>query len=76
LAYDTDLAAVELDELAAQGESQPSAFRLLLRRPDLPEFLEHRLLVLGRDPDGRPARSRISIKGMSLIRDSRWVPDA
>src|SRR6266478_7727291 len=42
---------MEFDELPAQGQSQPRAFRLLLRRPDLPELLEHRLLILRRDAD-------------------------
>src|SRR4030095_905134 len=51
LALDPDLAAVELDELPTQGQSQPSALDLLVRRPYLAEFLEHRLLILGSDAD-------------------------
>jgi hypothetical protein len=46
-----DPPTVELDELPAQREPEPSALHLLVRRPDLPELLEHRLLILRRDPD-------------------------
>src|SRR4030095_4423412 len=50
LALDPDVAAVKFDELSAERQSEARAFRLLLRRPDLPELLEYRLLVLRRDP--------------------------
>src|SRR4030095_12845202 len=46
LALDPDLAAVQLDELPAEGQAEPGALDLLLRRPHLPELLEHRLLIL------------------------------
>src|SRR5262245_6852729 len=49
LALDPDLAAVQLDELPTQGQSQASALHLLVRRPNLPELLEHRFLVLWGD---------------------------
>src|SRR5712691_645771 len=50
-ARDPDLAAVELDELAREREPEPRALDLLVRRPHLPELLEHRLLILGGDAD-------------------------
>src|SRR4030095_2181784 len=46
-----DPTAVQLDELARQGEPEPGALCLLLGAPDLPELLEHRVLVLGGDAD-------------------------
>src|SRR5215510_12169746 len=55
LALDPDLAAVQLDELPTQGQSQPSALYLLVRCPDLAELLEHRLLILWCDADPRVA---------------------
>src|SRR4030095_12024724 len=51
LALDPDPPAVEFDELAAQGQPQPRALRLLLGRPHLAKLLEHRLLVFRRDAD-------------------------
>src|SRR4029450_1396278 len=51
LALHPDLAAVEFHKLPTQGQSHPCALHLLVRRPDLPELLEYRLLVLRRDPD-------------------------
>src|SRR5215510_1555613 len=51
LALDPDLAAVQLDELPPQGQSQPSALDLLVRCPDLTELLEHRVLILWCDAD-------------------------
>src|SRR5438132_3060255 len=51
LALDMNPAAVEFDELSAEGQPQPCAFGLLLRRPDLPEFLEYHVLILRGDTD-------------------------
>src|SRR5262249_17892127 len=51
LALHPNLATVQLHELPTQGEPQPSALHLLRRRPDLPELLKHRLLVLLGDAD-------------------------
>src|SRR4030095_7036432 len=42
---------VQLDKLPTQRQPEPSALHLLVRRPDLPELLEDRLLILGRDAD-------------------------
>ncbi len=42
---------MELDELPGEGQSEPRAFRLLVRRSHLSELLEHGLLILWRDPD-------------------------
>src|SRR5512147_773379 len=53
LALDADVAAVELDELARDREPEAGPFDLLRRGAHLPEFLEHRPLVLGSDPDAR-----------------------
>ncbi len=44
---------MRLDELPAEGEPKPCTLRLLLGTPDLPELLEHRLLVLRGDPHAR-----------------------
>src|SRR5262249_55420727 len=46
-----DPTAVQLNELPTQGEAQPGALDLLVRRPHLPELLEHRLLILRGDAD-------------------------
>src|SRR4029453_7887838 len=54
-ALDPDLAPVQLDELPAEGQSQPCALYLLVRRPHLAELLEHRLLILGCDADASVA---------------------
>src|SRR5262249_1870339 len=51
LALHPNPASVQLDELATQGQPQPSAFHLLVCRPHLPELLEHRLLILWGDAD-------------------------
>jgi hypothetical protein len=51
LARDPDPPAVQLHELPTQSEPQPRPLGLLLRRPHLPELLEHRLLVLWGDAD-------------------------
>src|SRR5262249_43925279 len=51
LTLDPDLAPVQLDELSRQRETEPRALHLLVRCPDLPEFLENRLLILRRDAD-------------------------
>src|SRR5919197_5925198 len=51
LALHPDLPAVELYELPAEGQPQPRALCLPLCSAHLPELLEHRLLVLGRDAD-------------------------
>src|SRR5262245_62852837 len=53
LALDPDPPPVQLDELPAERQPQPSTLGLLVRSADLPEFLEDRLLVLGRNPDPR-----------------------
>ena len=55
LALDPDPPAMQLDELPRQGQPEPGALHLLRRRPHLPELLEDRLLVLGRDADARVA---------------------
>ena len=34
-----------------RAQPQPRTLRLLVRRPHLPEFLEHRFLIRRRDPD-------------------------
>src|SRR5262249_43620169 len=49
LALHPDPAAVQLDELPTQSQPQPRALHLLVRRPHLPELLEHRLLILWGD---------------------------
>src|SRR4029453_361783 len=51
LALHPDPPAVELDELAAQGQAQARPFGFLLRRPHLSELLEHLLLILRGDTD-------------------------
>src|SRR6185436_10172983 len=52
LALDPDLAAVQLDELAGQGQAQAGALVLArVVRSDLAELLEDGLVVLGRDAD-------------------------
>src|SRR4030095_9819930 len=51
LALDPDTAAVELDEFPAQGQAQSCTLSLLVRRPHLPELLEHGLLILRRNAD-------------------------
>jgi hypothetical protein len=51
LALHPDPAPVQLDELSTEGQSQPGTLHLLVRRPDLPELLEHRLLILRGDAD-------------------------
>src|SRR6185295_3229983 len=51
LALHPDPATMQFDELPTQGQSQPCALYLLVRRPHLPELLEHRLLVLRGDAD-------------------------
>ena len=48
-ALDPDLPAVKLDELPRDGEAESGAFHFPGCRADLPELLEHRRLVLGRD---------------------------
>ena len=49
LALHPDPAAMQLDKLAGEGQPEPGAFDLLVRRPQLAELLEDRLLILGRD---------------------------
>src|SRR5262249_45068786 len=51
LALHPDPAPVQLDELPTQGQPQPSAFHLLVRRSHLAELLEHCLLILRGDAD-------------------------
>src|SRR5262245_33907870 len=51
LALHPNLAPVQLDELPTQGQSQPGAFHLLVRRPHLSELLEHRLLIFWGNAD-------------------------
>src|SRR5260370_5656535 len=51
LALHPERADMELDELSGEGESEPRTLGLLVRRADLPEFLEHGFLILKRDPD-------------------------
>ncbi len=46
LARHPDPAAVELDELARNREAESGALDFLRRAADLPEFLEHRRLIL------------------------------
>src|SRR5262249_28599367 len=49
LALHLDPAAMQLDQLPAQRQSQTRALDLFVRRPDLTELLEDRLLIRGRD---------------------------
>src|SRR5437879_5100556 len=52
LTLDPDAPAVQLDELAREGEAKPGALVLLgVVRPDLPELLEHDLDVFAGDAD-------------------------
>src|SRR5215813_7488174 len=51
MTLDPDLAAMKLDELPRQCETEPRALDFLVGRPDLPKLLEHRLLILRRDAD-------------------------
>src|SRR5262245_3728898 len=51
LALHPDPAPVQLDELPTEGQPQPRALHLLVRRPDLPELLEDGLLILRGDAD-------------------------
>src|SRR5262249_43048898 len=51
LALDPDPPPVQLDELPAEGQPQPSALGLLVRSADLAELFEGRFLVLGRNAD-------------------------
>jgi hypothetical protein len=44
---------MQLDELAREGQPEPGALHLLVRRPDLTELLEDHLLILGRDSHAR-----------------------
>src|SRR5215467_8465000 len=53
LALHPDPAPVQLDELPGEGQPEPGAFYLLVRRPYLPELLEDRLLVLRGDTHPR-----------------------
>src|SRR5262249_27813443 len=46
LALHPDPSAMQLNELPGQGQPEPGPLDLLVRRPDLPELLEDRLLVL------------------------------
>src|SRR5262245_50764325 len=41
--------AMQINELAGQGQSKAGALHLLVRRPHLAELLEDRLLILGGD---------------------------
>src|SRR5262249_30615542 len=49
LALPPDSPAMQLDELAGEGQPEAGPLDLLVRCPDLPELLEDRLLILGRD---------------------------
>src|SRR5262249_28676946 len=51
LALHPDPASVQLDELPGERQSQSRTLHFPVRGPDLPEFLEHCLLILGRDAD-------------------------
>src|SRR4030088_2226384 len=51
LAFHPDLSPMELDELPGERQPESRALDLLVRRPHLPELLEDRLLILGRDAD-------------------------
>src|SRR5262249_28975721 len=51
VALHPDPAAMQLDELAGESQPEPGTPDLLVWRPDLPELLEDRLLVLSRDAD-------------------------
>src|SRR4030095_6867163 len=46
LTRDPDLPAVQLYELPAKSQTQPCTFRLLVRRPHLPELFEDGSLIL------------------------------
>src|SRR5262245_2014320 len=45
LALYPDSATMQLDELAGKGQPEPGALHLLVRRPDLTELLEDRILI-------------------------------
>src|SRR5215475_14432591 len=49
LALHRDPSAMQLNELAGQGQSKAGALHLHVRRPHLAELLEDRLLILGLD---------------------------
>src|SRR5260370_16954156 len=51
LALQADPAHVELDEFPGERQPESRALDLLVCRPHLPELLEDRLLILGRDAD-------------------------
>jgi hypothetical protein len=51
LALHPDPAAMEFDELPGERQPEAGALDLLVCRPHLPELLEDRLLILGRDAD-------------------------
>src|SRR5439155_11201824 len=50
-----DLSSMEFDELPGEREPKSGALDLLVCRPNLPELLEDRLLILRRDADPRVA---------------------
>src|SRR5262245_45924113 len=51
LALNPNPASVQLDELPTEGQPQPRALHLLVRRSHLPELLEHRLLIFRGNAD-------------------------
>jgi hypothetical protein len=62
---------VELDELSTEGEAEAGSLRPVLGGADLPEFLKHRVVMLGRDADarvrdGRPGDGSSAGSRMSL----------
>jgi hypothetical protein len=69
LALHPDPAAVQLDELPAQGQPQSGALDFLCRRSHLPELLEHRLLIFRRDADPGVADGDLDQPVLGLGRD-------
>ena len=49
LALHPDPTSVKLDELPAERQAEAGPLRLLVRLADLTKFLEHGVVVLGRD---------------------------
>src|SRR5207248_4800381 len=69
LAFDPDAAAVQLDELLGQRQTESGAL-LLLRviAPDLAELLEHGLMIFGRDADPGVADRDLEPAGIAMRR--------
>src|SRR5260370_38731850 len=57
LARHPDPAPVQLNELAREGQAEARPLRLVVRRPDLPELLDHCILIRQPVADPRVADS-------------------